>query len=123
MEFPTQLSVADLALGLTLVIGNRFRDVNTMNAVRLELLQCTQANIYEKAEEISARYGRRFQIDLWDYGQMEDARTDCFFIGNTPMGDICGAFVDGQVMTPKSATGFPQPLVMKVFTTVPMTKH
>ena len=123
MEFSKQLPMPDLALGLAMIVGSRLRDSRVVESVRLELLQCTQSNVFEKAEEIVMRYGRKFLIQEQTYDEVEDAGIDCFFTASTPMGDLCGTYLDGMVMTPKFAFDYPQPAIMKTFSTVAAYKH
>lgn len=123
MEFSNKLPMPDLAIGLSLIVGSRLRDIKVLESVRLELLQCTQSNVFEKAEEIAIRYGRKFLIQEQTYDDVEDAGIDCFFTASTPMGDLCGTYIDRQVLTPKFAYDYPQPAIMKTFTTVAAYKH
>lgn len=123
MQFSKQLPVADLALGLSIMIGLRFRSVESMDAIRHELLQCTHETLFAKADAIAARYGRAFKVEEKTYAQIEDDGVDCFLMGSTPMGDLCGTYIDAHVMLPTFAHGYPQPHTMQVFTTYLMTKH
>ena len=123
MQFSKDLTIADLALGLTLMIGHRFKTIDALDGIREELLNSDHDSIYANAEIIAARYGLHIRVEQKTFAEIEDSANDCFITGMTPMGELCGAYIDGAMMIPSFAYDYPQPSIMNVFMSIPATKH